>query len=129
MRKMIFKAVGVLVIVLSFTIPAMAASSGDTQAQVSFYETTTRHYYEDGISPQIPNGQAAYHVVTTKNAHQTGQSASGWLMTKNANLRLPQTAEAWTWYWGVLGLMILAVVILSELVWREKKAELMGGND
>lgn len=123
MNKQVLKAVLVLVIALGISVPVMAATSGQTQAQVGFFETTTVHYQEDAINRQIPNGETAYHSTKTTPTKKRG--LTGMLVTQNRHLRLPQTDEDWTWYVGLLGMMLLAILVLGKLVWREKRALLM----
>lgn len=143
MEKTIFKISLGLALFGSLALPVQAATSeGQTTGQVSFYEGATTRMERQSlvIDQQIPNGATAYgdRLVTGKSqktaagkvysqlmttATKTSSQIPGWLKTTDSNLRLPQTNEAHTTYWLVLGAMLLLVAGLLKLIQQTKTRE------
>ncbi len=136
MKKVILKISLGLIGVFGLMLPVQAATIGQTTGQVSFYQGATTQISRQSalIDQQIPNGETAYSATIARNAATTKGRATpsqvatipGWLTTTNSNLRLPQTDEARTTYWLVLGTMLLLVACLLKLIQQTHKGEAIG---
>jgi len=130
MNKMILKISLGLIGIFGLMLPVQAATTGQTTGQISFYQgaATQINRQTAGIDQQIPNGETAYSATIARTAATTKERVTpnqvatipGWLTTTNSNLRLPQTNEAQTTYWLVLGAMLLLVASLLTLIQRAR---------
>jgi len=141
MKKLILKMSLVIALFVSLALPVQAATGqGQTTGQVSFYEGATTRMERQSlvIDQQIPNGETAIgDRLTTGHNQTTGKTNKqlaaivskadsripGWLKTTDSNLRLPQTNEARTTYWLVLGAMLLLVAGLLKLIQQTRTGE------
>lgn len=136
MKKVILKISLGLIGILGLMLPVQAATIGQTTGQVRFYQGATAQVNQQAasIDQQIPNGETAYAATIAKTAATTKGRATpnqvatipGWLTTTNSNLRLPQTDEARTTYWLVLGTMLLLIAGLLKLIQQTHKGEEIG---
>ncbi|MFC6202967.1 LPXTG cell wall anchor domain-containing protein [Lactiplantibacillus nangangensis] len=113
-----------------FAISGQAATTGQTSGQVKFYQssTTTINRQSIMVNRLIPDGEIAIPATISAKAAANPASAtvsqlSGWLQPTQSSLRLPQTDEAQTTYWLILGGMLLLVAGLLKLIQQTKNGE------
>lgn len=131
MKKILLKMSLGLALFGGLALPVQAATSnGQTTGQVSFYAGATTRMERQSlvIDQKIPNGETAYQSQLANGQTKTSAAARipGWFKTTTTNARLPQTDEARTTYWLILGTMLLLVAGLLKLIQQTKNGEATG---
>ncbi|RRK10580.1 hypothetical protein D1831_06885 [Lactiplantibacillus garii] len=124
MKKIKLGLVGALMLVLAWMLPVTALAQSETQTGVGF--TPSKTVVVDAATLKsnhnIPNGSTAKQSATPK-VTVSPDSLSGTLLKTLRSGRLPQTAEAYAWYIRICGGMVLLILILSYLIWRNLRLE------
>jgi len=130
MKGLIVKVSLGLALFGTFVISGQAATTGQTSGQVEFYQgaTTTINRQSITVNREIPNGEMAIPVTlsakpATNAASVPASRRSDWLQLTRSSLKLPQTGEAQTTYWLILGVMLLLVASLLKLIQQAKAGE------
>jgi len=97
----------------------LAASTGTTNSQISFYSGTTTTSSEDQINDALSQGTGAHQTDTTTQPATIAGSMQQVLSTG----RLPQTGENAKTYQLILGVMLLLATVLGWGFYRQVRGE------
>lgn len=97
----------------------LAASTGTTNSQISFYSGTTTTSSEDQINSALSQGTGVQQTSTSARP----ATITGSLQQVLSTGRLPQTGESAKMYQRIFGVMLLLATVLSWVFYRQVRGE------